>query len=634
MNFPARRLRPDRVQTVRPPIEVTPSGLDPQQGPSPVDVSSLERIIPELRVGILNNLTIGVSVLAIVAFLFYLDEALSAFSAVSEAAGSIASKIVTYFGPTIVYGVAILGLLLFTFWRRFSYPVRAAGFLIIVYTIGVNYATTGLLSDSTSGGIGILARFFILLFLPVFAGLLVEMRGAISTLVVSGATILVLALMTPSSVESLPLLLATLGYTSAGVFVSAAASIALIAFVRGLETILAQRQWATGQIERERTQLVKRAQESSVDLDRRLVQIRTAAEITRAISTLLDIDVLLPQVCELIKERFNLYYVGVFLLEASEGEPTEDGEGTNEYATLVAGTGDAGRAMIAAKHKLAVGGDSMIGWATANRQARIALDVGLEAVRFSNPYLPETRSELALPIMVQDQVHGAITVQSSLPAAFDEDDIIVLQGIADSLGSAIVNTRLFAELQERLEEIQTLHRHYLESAWTLEAREGLMYTFESAGARGSHKEGFIAGKEGFIARDEGLPDGEPTPIVLQLPIKVRDQVIGNLTLEADPDREAVIPGLATAAGWSDSEMSLIEAVATQAALALENARLLEETQRRAEQERVRASIASKVWASSDVDTIIRTALQELGSSLQAYEGVIQLDLGGEPSSEE
>lgn len=197
-------------------------------------------------------------------------------------------------------------------------------------------------------------------------------------------------------------------------------------------------------------------------LERRMVQIHTAAEISRDISRLIDINFLLPKICELVKVQFNLYYVGVFLVEREN--ISANGNGSNivdeRYAVLVAGSGEEGKRMLSDKHKLLVGGNSMIGWATANRKGRFALDVDKEIVRFNNPNLPRTRSELALPILSskggkdsirddnQDEIHvlGAMTVQSDQENAFDDEDLIVLQGIADSLAAAIENARLYQQV--------------------------------------------------------------------------------------------------------------------------------------------------------------------------------------------
>ena len=148
--------------------------------------------------------------------------------------------------------------------------------------------------------------------------------------------------------------------------------------------------------------------------------------------------------------------------------------------------------MVAAGHRLKVGGDSMIGWAAANLQPRIALDINREdgltsVVRFNNPYLPDTRSELALPIISKQAVLGALTIQSTIEAAFDQDDITVLQSIASSLANAIENARLFAQIQTNLNEISILHRQYLRREWiqVLETQGPQEYCFNS----GSDKRG-------------------------------------------------------------------------------------------------------------------------------------------------
>lgn len=179
-------------------------------------------------------------------------------------------------------------------------------------------------------------------------------------------------------------------------------------------------------------------------LDRRAGRAQAATEVSQAASSLLDPDELIRQAVELIRERFNLYYAGVFLVDET-GEWS--GEAGGKWAVLRAGSGEAGRQMLAQGHKLAVGGGSMIGWCIAHRQARIALDVGAEAVRFDNPFLPKTRSELALPLISRNQALGALTIQSDQSAAFETDDIAVLQTMADRLADAFADARLYTALR-------------------------------------------------------------------------------------------------------------------------------------------------------------------------------------------
>ncbi len=164
--------------------------------------------------------------------------------------------------------------------------------------------------------------------------------------------------------------------------------------------------------------------------------LQTAADVSRAASSILDVGELIETSVNLIRDKFDFYYVGLFLVDEAK-----------EWAVLRAGTGEAGQIQLDRGHRLKIGGESMIGWAVANRQARIALDVGAEAVHFQNPYLPDTHSEMALPLVSRDEVIGALTVQSVVRGAFSAEDITVLQTMADQLANAISNARLYEATQ-------------------------------------------------------------------------------------------------------------------------------------------------------------------------------------------
>ena len=182
-----------------------------------------------------------------------------------------------------------------------------------------------------------------------------------------------------------------------------------------------------------------------LDLINRSTQLLTAADVSKSISTILDPEDLIRETVNLIQDRFGFYYVGLFLLDDSGRE-----------AVLHAGTGEAGQEMLEAGHRLPLGGRSMVGRCAADGEARIALDVGEEAVHFDNPYLPETRSELALPLSVRGECIGALTVQSMQEGAFSAGDVTILQSMADQLAVALLNARLYDEVQRyatRLEEL-------------------------------------------------------------------------------------------------------------------------------------------------------------------------------------
>jgi GAF domain-containing protein len=554
-----------------------------------------------------------------------------------------------------IYSLVFLSLLVITFRRSLPYSLRASLLLLFLYTIGI----LALVDDGLYGS----GRVF-LLAIPFIAAILMGLRGGIISLLLSIAAILVTGLLMSSGTIPAPTLRPGAGNDSLLSWLIASANFALLVvtgvislgvLVQNLENSLNQQRSLTRQVERARGQLEERVRQRTADLERRLVQIRTAAEIAFAIGQMTDIDVFLPQVCELLRERFNLYYVGVFLIDvpthedhpsaqspanspamhlSQRGEAPTGPYGTRQYALLAAGTGEAGKQMLAEGHRLLVGGDSMIGWATANRRPRIALDIGQEAVRFNNPYLPLTRSEMALPILTHagpsDQVLGALTIQSELEAAFDQDDILVLQGIADVLASAMLNARLLATTRANLEEISSLHRQYLEQAWAdtvqlYEARsQALAYSWQAS-----------AGAPGGEITDEASGNNS----CVEIPIRLRDEVIGNLTLEFDRDLSAEAQSLNPSSSTPGNEtgeriaqpytlpaelIPVIEAVMNQAALTLENARLLEDTRLRADQERIAARVSGRVWSSSNVRTILRATLEEVGRSLGARHGSIEL----------
>jgi GAF domain-containing protein len=346
----------------------------------------------------------------------------------------------------------------------------------------------------------------------------------------------------------------------------------------------------------------------------------------------LDPGELVQQVVNLVYERFNLYYVGLFLVDES-----------GQWAVLEAGTGGAGRQMLAQGHRLEVGGISMVGWCTANAQARIALDVGEEAVRFDNPLLPETRSEMALPLRSRGRVIGALDVQSTEPGAFSEGDIAVLQTMADQVAVAIDNARLLVETQASLEKMEALQRRYVREQWAeyVPARAAPSYERTQLGVTPlgdtvlPEVEQAMAQRKVFVQSDVGdgaeqapstgsgqapstdsgqAPSAGSGRAALVAPISLRGEIIGALGLHETENKRR----------WTDDEIALIEAVADQMALAIENARLFEQVQSRAARERLIREITDRVRGAVDVESILQTTVQEVGKALGASHGLVRL----------
>ena len=497
----------------------------------------------------------------------------------------------------------------------------------------------------------------------------------------------------------------------------------------------------------------------------RTEQLRASADVGRAAVSILDTNQLLREIVNLITDRFGFYYAAVFLADSA-----------NQWAVLREATGEAGRILKERQHQLEIGGQSMVGTAMKTRKARIALEAGDEAVRFANPLLPETRSEIALPLVIGSRVIGALDVQSTQRAAFDEASAAVLQTMADQIAIALSNTLQFNQTQSALRrsrqlyeagraltaasDVQGILNAFVEHATPQADRASvLLFGPQTSEGRWSHVEygaswirpgleqelqaiptgtsltpeqlpvlrllkpdepllisdvqtaelnpdillllqrfgaaaiigiplnvgrqslGFImigfrqaqvfdtgnidplmalASQAAIAIQNQrslaeaqttlrqldevnrrltgqtwqqylsvvggaictidvgpGMPaeaDASPLPTALSAPVVIHGQEIGVLRLEdAAPDRE-----------WTPNERALIQAVAGEVAIAVENARLIEQTERRAQREHIVAEISNEMFAANDIESILRTAGDELGHVLRLSRVAVRL----------
>jgi len=321
-------------------------------------------------------------------------------------------------------------------------------------------------------------------------------------------------------------------------------------------------------------------------------ELRAAAEVGSAVATVRQLDELLPKITQLISERFGFYHVGIFLLDPS-----------GENAVLRAANSEGGQRMLARHHQLKVGEVGIVGYVTGHKESRIAMDVGQDAVYFDNPDLAETRSEIALPLVVGGRILGALDVQSTEPGAFTQEDIATLQLLSDQVAVAIDNARLFSENQAALEAMQRAYGELSREAWAkllhdqpefnvLANRFDHLYTPSESWT----SEMLQAAQTGELVRAD-----EQT---VAIPIQERGNILGILRLRKPDDHP-----------WSKEELSLVETLTEQLFLALENARLYSESRRRAERERLASNIVTKMRTSNDPQVILQTAVQELRQAL-------------------
>lgn len=344
---------------------------------------------------------------------------------------------------------------------------------------------------------------------------------------------------------------------------------------------------------------------SARQIEKRARQLESITKISQSIAQIPSTEALLPQIARIISETLNYYHVGIFLLDENR-----------EYAVLQAANSEGGQRMLARQHKLRVESSSLVGYAAIQKQARIALDVGDDAVFFNNPDLPNTHSEIALPMLIGDQVIGVLDVQSNEPDAFAAEDIQTLSILANQVAIAIENARLLNESRAAASTAENIYRQFVAQGWQKTIRT------TQAGYRLSEKgidplsqplntsEVKQAAQQGDLVIAE-----EKKRAVLAVPIKVRNQVIGVLNIRSQK------PGYR----WDEEELTLVRALSDRVALALENARLLADAQRRAAKERVIGEISDKISSAGNIESILQVALKELSNTINAAKLSIELE---------
>jgi GAF domain-containing protein/HAMP domain-containing protein len=358
------------------------------------------------------------------------------------------------------------------------------------------------------------------------------------------------------------------------------------------------------------TELAQRAEateKNSRQSQRRVAQLEASAGVARSVAALLDTDELLDQVVHLISEAFGNYHTGVFLLDDA-----------GRWAELRAANSPGGKRLLTRGHRLEVGAQGIVGNVTRTGQPHIAHNVGADAIYFDNPELPDTQTEVALPLVARGHIIGALDIQSTDQRAFDDTDVAILSSLADQIAVALDNARLYQVSQSALAQVQAAQRLHTAENWREYGVNAPNY-FEY-GSRAEVLEQDTATQTAEMALEVGTTvtttheNGKPGAIVA--PIKVRGTVIGALGLESAE--------LGDGQEWSGEDIALIETVADQVAQAMEAARLFDETERRARREQLVTEISDRIRAAPDMETILRTAVREIRRTLGVSHGAIRL----------
>ena len=344
-------------------------------------------------------------------------------------------------------------------------------------------------------------------------------------------------------------------------------------------------------------------------------RLETIVEVSRQLSGILSLDDLLRQVVTITKETFNYYYVHVYLLDDQ-----------SQHLVMAEGYGEVGAELKRRTHRIPLSADrSLVARAVREQQVILVENVRDDPGWLPNPLLPDTQAEMAVPIMIGRELVGVLDVQADRVGGLTLEDRATLRTLANEIAVAVLNTRAFTQTQEALYAAQRLQRLYMAQAWEkfTRTRSAAAYEFRAPGlpplSEVTTPEAITALQQGQTVKSPPFGGEVPLSSALAAPLKLRGQIIGVLGLhDQNPERR-----------WTEDEIALLEAVGEQMSLAIENARLFDETSRRAGREQLIADMTRQVWASGDLEQVMQTAVVQLGETFNASKVVLRLGTADE-----
>jgi GAF domain-containing protein len=371
----------------------------------------------------------------------------------------------------------------------------------------------------------------------------------------------------------------------------------LFAYMVGLRAARIDRiKTALEQKSRERSQMLEQLESMRIELERKVSkqvnELKASAQVGRTAASIYDHRQLMNEVVELISTQFGFYHAGIFLIDEA-----------GEFAILQAANSEGGKRMLSRGHKLPVGKLGIVGYVAERGEPRIALDVGQDTTFFNNPELPQTRSEMALPLKAGGEIFGVLDVQSVESSAFADEDVEVLQLMADQVALAIQNARLIEESRRAIQELENLYKEQVRQDWKKKLSVQVpAYRYDRLGVEPASVAQFATTYN---------PDDQKQ---LQVLLMLRGERLGVILLRREEDQPA----------WSADEKSLAQEAAGYVAAALENARLFEDAQTRAAREQALSQLTAQLTHTVNIDNLLKRAVQELSHLPDVAEVSIQI----------
>ena len=544
----------------------------------PTNSSPIEKANPKWREKVLNGLLRGIFIFGLLAALFAINDILRDPLLPQQLK-------ITY---AILYAAASTLLGVIAFVPRVPYTIRAGVLLFLFYGLGL----AGLTGSGLSGD----GRVFILAFI-VMAAVLFDMRVGIIALVLGISTLVGIAwLFSTGEIYISPERLAN--STSPSSWISGSLVLTLLAvaiiipvtyLINNLEVQIKKTNSLLQDIEGKQGTLELQVEERTNELEHRTRQLEIASQVAHDALVFQDVNELLSNMTRSISERFGHYHAGIFLLDDK-----------GEYAILQAASSDGGQKMLGRGYQVHVRSENIVGATVAEKRPHIAFDAGSNAVFFNNPDLSGTHSEMALPLLSQGEVVGVLDVQSTEFQAFNQQDIEIFQTLANQLALAIQNARLFDATQTSITQLEALTIKQSQTAWkTHLEHQAHNFLYTPLGIKQLRRQSkFSAGRNEENAN---------------IPIMLRGKSIGEITLKR-PSQQ-----------WTNKEKTLISDVADQVGLAIENARLVDETREQANRDRLISEFSSKLRETLDMDTVVKTAIEEMRKTFNLKEAEVRLN---------
>ena len=472
-----------------------------------------------------------------------------------------------------------------------NYSIRAFTLLFMVFTVGVN--------SVLAWGPWIDGSAFFIAFI-ILAALLFDQRIDIIALIISVLTFALIALLQQSGIfqfgaENVPDT-KPIDWISYTIDFSVVSAILIVAIdqLKGEFASVTQNMQSTFQIlTTERAQLENRVRERTDELETRAIQLRSSASVSKTIAEIQNISELMETTTRLTSEQFGYYYVGLYLLDERK-----------KTAFLQAASSDTGKQLVGQGFRVEKDRFNLFNRVVEYNRPYISSDIdGANFIRDVN--FPLTRSRMLLPLTVRNDVIGLLDMHSDQSQSFNMQDAEILQTLADLVAISIDNVRLINETKNLVLQLETNSSVQIRETWTkFTSRHKPAYQYTPAGVRPL----FASNRQDNL---EGL----------RVPLILHGQNIGNILLKRKGNQTAT---------WSERERVLVEKVANQVALALENSRLVDETQKNALRDQVIANISARVRETLDVESVLRTATTELRRVFDLKEAEISI---GAPQTE-